>query len=134
MGFRTMNLQWPRLDPDRGKPLIWSLPDPRRGKKPLGVFIDPEGPDQVLRAHMGLKENEGVVVEEVLPDSFAAKVGLKPMDILVAINGEAVGSAEDIRTILEGIKGGDEVKVTLLRNGERLEVKGRFPRTDQRPV
>lgn len=107
------------------RPLLWTLPESNR--KTLGLFLDAEGPGKALRYHLGLKPGEGVIVDKVQAGSFAARLGLEPMDIIVAINGKAVGSAMEIRTVMGGVESGEEAKVTLIRKGRSMELTGRYP-------
>jgi hypothetical protein len=95
-------------------------------RKTLGVYINPEGPDPVLRAQLGLKNNEGIIIDKVLPGSFAAGLGLESFDIILAIDDESVGSARDVGRILDQVDDGDEVKVTIFRAGEKKVLTGKY--------
>lgn len=107
------------------RPLLWSMPESNR--KTLGVFLDPEGPGKALRFHLDLKPGEGVIVDQVQPGSFAAKLGLEPMDIIVKINGKVVGSTMEIRAAMNGVESGSETTITLIRKGRSMELTGRYP-------
>ena len=92
----------------------------------LGVHVAPgkRNPRQ-----MGLP---GLLIIDVVPDSPAAKAGLRPTrrdraglhlgDIITAIDGKPVKSADDLFSLLGVHKPGDTVKVTILRNGEEHTV------------
>ena len=60
-----------------------------------------------------------MVVESVVHDSLAAKLGLKRYDVLVEVNGKKVAGSPDVRAALEGAKAGDTVKATIVRKGQR---------------
>jgi hypothetical protein len=94
--------------------------------KTLGIYIDPDGPRPVLRTHLGLKEGEGVIVEQVLKGSFAWKIGLKPLDVIVSIKGKPVGSAREIRAILSDVKENEKVEIILFRNGKKETMSGKY--------
>lgn len=112
---------------DAKQGLKWSVPKlDKVQRKTLGVYLDPEGPNKVLRAHMGLKANEGVIIEKVLSGSFAHKIDLKPMDIIVSIGDRTIGNVEDIRKALDVIEDGDEVELKVYRNGEKKTLKGKY--------
>lgn len=57
----------------------------------------------------------GVLVLEVLDDSFASEVGLQERDIITSINRQPVSSVDDIRKVQGRLKGGDPVAFRVLR-------------------
>jgi Lon-like protease len=61
----------------------------------------------------------GALVEAVAPDSPAAKAGLQPTDIIVAIDGKPVRTTADVRRLMQRHKPGDRVRVGL-RAGKGL--------------
>lgn len=60
----------------------------------LGVRIDAVSPE--LAQGLGLPSTQGAWVVEVLPGSAAMQAGVKPMDVVVEIAGEAVVSPADL--------------------------------------
>ena len=62
------------------------------------------------------------VVEKVVPYSLAEKIGLKPGDRIVAVDGQKVQSWEQLDKILRW-KVGKEVELTVERNGKTLNLK-----------
>jgi S1-C subfamily serine protease len=81
---------------------------------------------------LGIKS--GVLITEVVPNGAAAKAGMQPTkvdargrllhlgDVLVALDDKPVASADDLFQLLAEHKVGDQVKLTVLRDGERLEI------------
>ena len=63
-------------------------------------------------------------IEQVVPDSLAADVGLQAGDRVVEANGEPVRSWQDFEGAVGGKKPGEEVAFTVQRGGERLEYEG----------
>lgn len=63
-------------------------------------------------------------VEEVVPGSLAAEVGLRPGDEIVSVDGSPVQRWEDLEGILGEKRPGDEVTVVVERAGEREEYSG----------
>ena len=86
----------------------------------LGIGV--EAPKESVRALLNLGKEEGLVVIRVAADGAGAKAGLKKFDILVAVDGKTVGSAEGLRKALEGRRSGDKVELTLVRETERVKV------------
>jgi serine protease Do len=58
-------------------------------------------------------------IEEVLPNSPAAKAGLKPDDLIVYVDGLPVGSILTFKEVLDRYRPGAEIKLEV-RRGDRL--------------
>ncbi len=58
----------------------------------------------------------GIVVYGVTKNGPAEKAGIRKGDIITAIDGKALESAEEVQKILESYKAGDTVKLTVIRN------------------
>src|SRR5207253_1329644 len=59
-------------------------------------------------------------IDEVLPGSPAASLGLRPDDLIVYIDGEAVPSIRAFRDIIRATRPGMEIVLEIQR-GEKLE-------------
>jgi Do/DeqQ family serine protease len=64
---------------------------------------------------------QGVVVTE--PDRLGQRIGLKPGDVLVSINGRVMKRTRDVAKVLR--KPGRRVQIELLRGGKRLALRFR---------
>lgn len=90
----------------------------------LGVTVSPV-PD-LLRAHLPvIPEGVGLVVEEVLKKTPAEEMGLRPNDILLSVNGIPVSTADEVRSAVEAVKKGGEIRIRILRAGKAEEVSGK---------
>lgn len=90
---------------------------PPEGRR-LGVVVRPEIAPE-LREYLGLREGEGLMVEEVQPDTLAQTLGIEPRDIVLRIGDRAIAGTEDVQRALGEIAGGGKVEVTVLRSGQR---------------
>jgi S1-C subfamily serine protease len=85
------------------------------GRAALGVrvttVVDPSG------------KRVGVGVVDVIPDGPAAAAGIRPGDVIVAVDGKETPSAEALGAVLADLKPGDTVPVTVLRGGTEQEVE-----------
>ncbi len=59
----------------------------------------------------------------VLPNSPAAKAGLKEGDIIVAINGQKIDASHSLRRLLQNFDPGQKVEITYLRDGKEHKVE-----------
>jgi hypothetical protein len=86
----------------------------------LGGSITPDNP---LRAHLDLPENQGLIVANVVPDSPAAKAGLKQHDILLRANDKDLHEMQDLVELVlsEGPKKG-QITLEVLRHNKRETV------------
>lgn len=67
---------------------------------------------------IGLVEtDDGIVARSVSPGSPAAAAGAVIGDVIVSLDGESVGSAEDLVQMIQGHAPGDVVTLSVLRNG-----------------
>ncbi len=63
---------------------------------------------------------QGALVEEVFPDSPAEKAGIEVGDIIVAVDGQKISGAGDLRTTIGLKRSGDKVRITVNRNAKSL--------------
>jgi S1-C subfamily serine protease len=71
---------------------------------------------------LGLKSSRGVVVTQVSAGSAAATAGLRPGDVLDAIDGKPLRSAQDLRNAEGLLPLGSTLKLSVLRDGQLRQV------------
>ncbi len=81
----------------------------------LGVAVGDIAPEQAQQ--MGLKDNRGALITQVVPGGAAERAGLQPGDFVVAIQRASVTSAQDMIRLLGQRSPGDTVEIILLRGG-----------------
>ncbi|MDF2440564.1 MAG: hypothetical protein JWN98_1548, partial [Abditibacteriota bacterium] len=69
-----------------------------------------------IKAEFGLKDKLGVFVQATEPKSPAAAAKLEPGDVIRALDGQTIRSADQIQQIVRNKKVGDVVKIEVLRN------------------
>jgi serine protease Do len=88
----------------------------------LGVQISPLRGDNEYRDMItGVKE--GVVIVAIPPDGPAAKSDLKPGDVVTAVEGKPVATAQQLKNEIRGKKIGAPVTLDVHRFGENIKVK-----------
>jgi serine protease DegQ len=85
----------------------------RRGR--LGITIQDLTP--ALADSMGLDLRGGAVISEIEAGSAAARAGLAPGDVIVAVNGQPVLDADDLRNLIGLMPVGAYLAIVLYRDG-----------------
>lgn len=66
---------------------------------------------------------QGAFVSEVIPESAAAKAGLKAGDVITGLNGQKIRSFAELRAKVATTGAGKEIELTYLRDGKEKNVK-----------
>src|SRR5215831_1882340 len=96
----------------------------KRGR--IGVAIQDLTPD--LEQAVDTRRTEGAVIARVEPGSSAERAGLRPNDIIIAINGSPMRSGSELRNRVGLSRIGDEVELTVVRGGGERNVTVRVER------
>jgi S1-C subfamily serine protease len=73
---------------------------------------------------LGTDARRGAVISSVEAYSAAERAGLRPGDLVLALDGEPVSSAADLRTRIGLLRAGSLVELTVQRKGRQLTLKG----------
>ena len=79
----------------------------------LGLSLQEVSPR--LASHFGLRQAQGVLVLEVMPQSPAQQAGLKRGDLILALDGRQINGVSDYGARLGALSAGSQVRLTLLR-------------------
>jgi len=98
----------------------------------IGVECHPAGP--VVRAQLGLAEDEGLVVDNVVPDSPASAAGIRQHDVLVKAGDKSLSGIADLIAAVDAAKE-KKLAIELIRGGKTQQItvtpekrpKERFP-------
>jgi len=88
----------------------------------FGVQAAPLGSEKALE--LGFPDEGGILVLEVEKKSPAEKAGLKPKDIIIALNGQSLKDFLFFRRKLLGLAPGHRIQLTIFREGETKEISG----------
>jgi serine protease Do/serine protease DegQ len=94
----------------------------RRGR--MGVTTQDLTPQ--LAKDLGVAAAEGAVVAAVEKGSAADRAGLRPKDVVIAVNGRPIRASSELRNRVGLIPVGEEVEMTVLRGGNQLRVRARI--------
>jgi S1-C subfamily serine protease len=88
----------------------------------IGIAAQQTAIPPLRRRAAGLAQDRAVMIGTVEPDSAAERAGLRPGDIIVALDGVTIAGADDLVRALTGDKIGLSVAFDVLRGTERLTV------------
>jgi len=86
----------------------------RQGGASLGVNVSGSG------------DGQGIVVSRIWPGTPADKMGLRPRDRIITVNGQPVGSIDEFITTIRAMNAGDQIQLSIDRNGNASNVGGRL--------
>ena len=98
---------------------IVSFGEVRRGR--LGASSEDISHD--LARSLGLASTEGAIISTVESKSPAEQAGLKPGDVITAVNGRPIRRSIDLRNKIGMMPIGETVSLTILRNGKTQMTK-----------
>lgn len=112
-------------------PMMWTMGDEPNAF--LGVQMG--ALTEQLGRYFGAPDGEGVLVNEVIDDSPAARAGIEAGDVILRANDRAINGPDDVRNALRKAEPGDKLSVTILRDhAERtFEVTLGDPPRDRQP-
>ncbi|MEH1874255.1 HhoA/HhoB/HtrA family serine endopeptidase [Nostoc sp.] len=79
---------------------------------------------------LSVNEDKGVLVVKVVPNSPAAKAGIRAGDVIQKLGGQAVTDASSVQKAVENSQVGGDLRMELRRNGQSLNIAvrpGAFP-------
>ncbi len=87
----------------------------------LGIEIRPV--DKAISKQFSLPDEEGVLVNNFMPDSPAEKGGMQRGDVIVSLNGEKVKDVISLQKMVADIAPGMKVTVDIIRAGKPKALK-----------
>jgi len=108
------------------------LPQLKQGKVVRGYLgMNITDVTEEIKEAFELPEARGALVQSVDPDKPAAKAGLRQGDVVVQVNDRPIRNNRELIDYISYLPVGSEVKITIIRNGQRQTVTAR---TAERPL
>ncbi|HKW32929.1 MAG TPA: PDZ domain-containing protein [Candidatus Acidoferrum sp.] len=108
----------------------------------VSVFLDAEGSSWLgVELHevtsdtakeLKLPAERGVVLGSIVPDSPAAKAGLKENDVVTEINGQRIEGAAQFRRVIREIPAGRAAQITVWRDGRAQTISVTLGKAEER--
>ena len=90
----------------------------------LGVSMQDLTPE--LAESFGLKKAGGALIAGVLKNGPADDAGIKPGDVLVAVNGKSIFNSSEMLNMVASLAPGKLAALTILRNGGQQDIQVRI--------
>jgi len=114
-------------EPD-GEPNVFLIDE---GESWLGVESQEVNSERAKE--LKLPAERGVLLEHIVPDSPAAKAGLKEHDVITEVNGQRVEGAMQFRRMIHEIPAGRSVQLTVWRDGRAQTIGVTLGSTEDGP-
>ncbi len=88
----------------------------------LGVSLATQLSLEAAKAQ-GLPGNEGALVNDVIPDTPAARAGIRSGDFITRFDGRTVKSGRDLTNVVADTPVGKSVDVTVIRDGKETTIR-----------
>jgi hypothetical protein len=98
------------------------VPSPPQELSEYWIGIDGTSPDDALRAQLELPAGQGLLINQVVENSPAAKAGLKQYDVLLTCHDDPLAQIPDLAKIIEEKKG-TALALRLIRGGKRIIIE-----------
>jgi serine protease Do len=98
----------------------------------LGVQFQPVS--AAVAASLGLDDQIGVLVADVVEASPADRAGLRTGDVILSVDGESLDDSKDLPRIIAGTSAGSELDMKILRTGKLRNVTVEIGRSEEEVV
>lgn len=101
------------------------------------IGVEPQDVTPEIAESFGLNQKSGAIVAGVLQGGPADKAGIKPGDVLTAVNGEEITDTTRLLNVIAQIKPGTSAKVHLVRKNKDMDLDvmiGKRPPPPKQPA
>ncbi|AIO42729.1 peptidase Do family protein [Burkholderia cenocepacia] len=117
-GFQGLSFAIPINEAIKVKDELVKTGHVSRGR--LGVAV--QGLNQTLASSFGLQKPDGALVSSVDPNGPAAKAGLQPGDVILAVNGSPVADSTSLPAQIANLKPGSKAELQVWRDKAKKSI------------
>jgi pimeloyl-ACP methyl ester carboxylesterase len=89
----------------------------------IGIYPSEVTPE--IAKEKKLKAPEGIIVNQVLPNTTASELALKNGDIILEVNGNAIKTMTDLMTLRTDLRANQTIEMKIWRAGEQIIKRGK---------
>ena len=119
------------MGPDAAQLQLELFPPVKPSDYWLGIGFRPLG--EALRAQLALPEGQGLLVEQVMPETPAARAELKRHDIVLKVDGKPLENMQQLIDAVDAAKDG-ELALEIIRDGKPITIKVKPEKRPEGPV
>ncbi|HCY61827.1 MAG TPA: 2-alkenal reductase [Oxalobacteraceae bacterium] len=87
------------------------------------IGVEPQDITPELAESFGLSQKTGAIIAGVLRDGPADRAGIRPGDILIAVDGKTIGDTTEMLNLIAQLQPGKKARMTILRKNEQAELE-----------
>lgn len=125
----------PETGGPEGQPMVFRLSNgPTKLEKGAYLGVTASLAQPALRKQLQLPPGVGLVIDFVAEKSPAAEVGLKQADVVQKLDDQVLVNQQQLAVLVRSRKPGDEVKLSVLRNGQPITLTAKLGEKNLPPV
>ena len=86
------------------------------------IGVEPQELNAELMETFNVKTSEGVIITGVLQNGPAGQAGIKPGDVITAVNGKSVGNVTELLGAVAALKPGVAAPLSVQRDGKTTDI------------
>ncbi|CCH53319.1 HtrA2 peptidase [Fibrisoma limi BUZ 3] len=94
-------------------------------KKRGVIGVVPAPVSEAIARYVGLPKAEGVLIQQVVPNTTAERIGIQEKDVLTKVNGQPIKGPQELIAFSQKLTEGDAVSVTLIRDKKEQVLSGK---------
>ena len=107
---------------NRVKKAMQELKENGKIDRSFNVGFRVQGIDDQIAKYIGLKSKDGAIVTQVQKGSISDDAGLKPEDVIIAVNDEKIRNDQDLVYAINDMRVGDTLKLKIIRSGSEQDI------------
>ncbi len=114
---------------DKVKKIVKELKENGKVDRDFDVGLKIQSIDEGIASYYHLKSTKGVIITYVVPNSPAAKAGLKVGDIVESVEGYRINNEQTLIGVFQEFRRGQTIDMKILRDNDEINKKMKLEKT-----